>query len=176
MENPSKHAGYDQLVWGLTASSGPDGYAVHSPSHDDGTISPTAAISAMPYTPQESLATLKHLYHAFGKQLWGYFGFKDAFNLDRGWFSNSYLAIDQGPIICMIENYRSGLCWKMFMRNAEIGRAIKSIGPIAAVAATTVGDHGRPPVANAAGPGSVTVPGPRFESAPILLNAAPLGH
>lgn len=129
IDNPGKYRGYGELTWGLTASDGPDGYRACAPGKsDNGTISPTAAISAMPYTPDESLACLKHLYQTYGKRLWGEFGFKDAFNLDRDWFADSWLAIDQGPIIAMIENHRSGLCWRMFMANPEIAPMLKAIG------------------------------------------------
>ncbi len=129
IDNPGKHKGYGKLVWGLTASDTPGGYHAHAPGRsDNGTISPTAAISAMPYTPDESIATLKHFYHTYGKRLWGEFGFRDAFNLDRDWFARSYLAIDQGPIVCMIENHRTGLCWRMFMANPEIAPMLKKIG------------------------------------------------
>ncbi|MBN1124897.1 MAG: beta-glucosidase [Sedimentisphaerales bacterium] len=126
--NPGKHKGYNRLLWGLTASDDPDGYKAHEPRNDNGTISPTAAISAMPYVPTESLAALKHFYFTYGRKIWGPFGFRDAFNLDRDWFAQSYLAIDQGPIIIMIENYRTGLCWKYFMANTEIGAALKTVG------------------------------------------------
>ncbi len=121
-ENPGKHKGYSELLWGLTASQNPDGYRAHAPvpEQDDGTISPTAAICAIPYTPKESIATIRHLYHEYGKQIWGPFGFYDAFNLDRDWVSDSFLAIDQGPMGPMIENYRTQLCWNVFMSNPEI--------------------------------------------------------
>jgi len=112
----------------LTASDGPDGYRACSPTRDDGTIAPTAALSAMPYTPTESIAALRHMYHQYGKQLWGEYGFRDAMNLDRRWFADTYLAIDQGPIICMIENYRTALCWHMFMSNPEIQPMLQAIG------------------------------------------------
>lgn len=82
----------------------------------------------MPYTPEASIAALKYYYHTLGPRLWGEFGFHDAFNLDRDWFARSYLAIDQGPIVCMIENYRTGLCWRMFMANPEIAPMLKAIG------------------------------------------------
>ncbi len=126
--NPRGFAGYGENCWGLTASDDPDGYRVHEPTNDNGTISPTAALSSMPYTPNESIAVLKHLYRNYHAQLWGEYGFKDAFNLSRNWFANSYLAIDQGPIIIMIENYRSGLLWEKFMANPEIQAAINAIG------------------------------------------------
>ena len=75
------------------------------------------------------MAALRHYYHALGPRLWGPFGFKDAFNLDKDWFADSYLAIDQGPAVVMIENHRSGLCWRLFMKNAEINRALQLIAP-----------------------------------------------
>lgn len=127
--NPRNFVGYDSLNWGLTASDNPWGYAAHEPSvNDNGTIAPTAALSSMPYTPFESIATLKHFYRRYFNQLWGTYGFKDAFNLSQNWFANSYIAIDQGPIIVMIENYRTGLLWNLFMSNPEIQAAIDSIG------------------------------------------------
>ena len=129
IENPGKHLGYGESLWGLTASMAPDKYHNSAPGpNDNGTIAPTAAISAMPYTPAESLACLKHLYLTHGKRLWGEFGFKDALNLSRDWYSDQYLAIDQGPIIAMIENARTGLCWRMFMANPEIAPTLKAIG------------------------------------------------
>ena len=120
--NPKKFAGYQEDCWGLTASySIPSvGYTAHEPNNDNGTISPTAALSAMPYTPKESIAALKHFYRIHGAELWGDFGFKDAFNISNLWFSDGYLAIDQGPIVGMIENYRSEILWKKFMSSPEI--------------------------------------------------------
>ncbi len=129
MANPKGFVGYGPLVWGLTACAGPDGYKARCPGKmDDGTIAPTAALSAMPYTPRESLDTLKHYYYKLGKKIWGTFGFKDAFNLGRDWVASGYIGIDQGPIICMIENFRSELCWRMFMRNKEIEAALRAMG------------------------------------------------
>ena len=127
-ENPKNYKGYSELCWGLTASDTPGGYKAHQPNNDTGTITPTAAISAIPYTPAESIAAIKHFYHTHGKRLWGEFGFKDAFNLEKDWFAKSYLAIDQGPIVIMIENYRTQLCWKMFMSNEEITAMLNKIG------------------------------------------------
>jgi hypothetical protein len=128
IENPRGHAGYSDLVWGLTASFNPWGYSAHSPTNDNGTIAPTAALSAMPYIPDESVATLKHFYYTLGPELWGPFGFVDAFNLGENWFAPGYVAIDQGPIIIMIENHRTQLCWDLFMANAEIQPALDAIG------------------------------------------------
>ena len=127
--NPLKHKGYGPNVWGLTASVSLDGYQAHAPGRsDNGTISPTACISSMPYTPGESLAAMKYLYRIYGKKLWGPFGFYDAFNPGRDWYAKIYLSIDQGPIVVMIENHRTGLPWKMFMSNPEIAPMLKAIG------------------------------------------------
>ena len=135
--NPKKYNGYGENSWGLTASYSIPGvdYTAHEPNNDNGTISPTAALSAMPYTPNESIAALKHFYRTHGSSLWGDFGFRDAFNMtysSKGvlgtWFSDGYLAIDQGPIIVMIENYRSQLLWNKFMANPEIQTALTAVG------------------------------------------------
>lgn len=130
--NPKKFKGYNENCWGLTASDDPvQGYLAHEPnsgSQDNGTIAPTAAMGSFPYTPTESLGALKHFYREYGAQLWGPMGFYDAFNPQLGWFADSYLAIDQGPIINMIENQRSGLLWKKFMSNPEILPAMTKIG------------------------------------------------
>lgn len=129
IENPRNFKGYGPDCWGLTASDDPiRGYWAHSPVNDNGTITPTAAISSMPYTPEQSIAAMKHFYREYGEHLWGPYGFYDAFNLTENWFADSYLAIDQGPIICMIENYRSELLWKNFMANPEITQALNAIG------------------------------------------------
>jgi len=127
-DNPHNYSGYSALAWGLTASDDPWGYQAHSPTDDNGTITPTAAISAMPYVPEESIAALKHFYHEYGERLWGPFGFYDAFNINENWFADTYLAIDQGTIVPMIENYRSGLLWNYFMLNPEIQPMLEAVG------------------------------------------------
>lgn len=119
--------GYGPL-WGITASAGPNGYRAFAPGpRDNGTLAPTAALSSMPYVPKESLACLLELYQKHGSELWGPFGFYDAFNLTRNWVAKNYLSIDVGPIAPMIENYRSGLCWKTFMKAQEIQPVLKVI-------------------------------------------------
>lgn len=130
ISNPFHYEGYGENCWGLTASDDPWGYLAHAPGvgTDNGTITPAAAIPSMPYTPAESLAALKHFYQVYGADLWGEYGFYDAFNPKADWFADSYLAIDQGPIIDMIENYRSGLLWSNFMANPEIAPALDAIG------------------------------------------------
>lgn len=130
VDNPHNYVGYSENCWGLTASYSIPGvyYTAHEPmNNDNGTIAPTAALSSMPYTPYASKQAMKHFYRAFKEKLWGKFGFKDAFNLTFAssgvsgeWFSDGYLAIDQGPIICMIENYRSQLLWNLFMADPDI--------------------------------------------------------
>jgi len=126
--NPNKWYGYSDQCWGLTASDIPNGYTASSPANDVGVIAPTAALSSFPYTPAESMKALKFFYYKLGDKLWGPYGFYDAFRLNDGWFANSYLAIDQGPIIAMIENYRSGLLWNLFMSCPEIKTGMKSLG------------------------------------------------
>lgn len=128
--NPRGHQGYGPDSWGLTASDDPFGYLAHAPGEnsDNGTITPTAALSSMPYTPAESMAALRYFYRQQGERLWGPMGFYDAYNLNEDWFARSYLAIDQGPIIGMIENHRSGLLWNLFMNNPEIQAVLENIG------------------------------------------------
>ena len=128
IRNPKKFKGYGAECWGLTASDNPRGYGAHSPTEDLGVISPTAALSSFPYTPEFSMTALKHFYNDHGDKIWSEFGFVDAFNESANWYAKSHLAIDQGPIIVMIENYRSGLLWKLFMKIPEIQAGLKKIG------------------------------------------------
>lgn len=127
-DNPKNHAGYSDSIWGLTASDNNTGYSAHSPENDLGVISPTAALSSFPYTPEESKAALEFFYYKLGDKIWKDYGFVDAFNLNVPWFANSFLAIDQGPIIIMIENYRSGLLWDLFMSCAEVKSGMAKLG------------------------------------------------
>jgi hypothetical protein len=127
VDNPKKFKGYGEDCWGLTASDTYDGYNAHSPTNDLGTISPTAALSAFPYTPEFSMKALKHFYYDLGDKIWGEYGFADAFNETKNWYAKSYLAIDEGPIVVMIENYRSGLLWKLFMSCPEIQGGLKKL-------------------------------------------------
>ncbi len=108
MANPNKYNGYNSQCWGLTASDDNiSGYDAHSPTNDLGIISPTAAVSSLPYQPTQSMNALRFFYYKLGDKIWGQYGLTDAFNLTKPWFATSYLAIDQGPEIVMIENYRS---------------------------------------------------------------------
>jgi hypothetical protein len=128
IDNPKKYKGYGENCWGLSASDDYKGYDAHSPTNDDGVISPTAALSSFPYTPEYSMKALRHFYEDLGHQIWGEYGFKDAFSENENWYANSYLAIDQGPIVVMIENYRSGLFWNLFMKIPEIQTGLKKLG------------------------------------------------
>ena len=128
IDNPKEFKGYGENAWGLTASDTYNGYAAHSPTEDNGTISPTAALSAFPYAPEYSMQALKHFYNDLGDKIWSEYGFTDAYNETRNWYAPSHLAIDQGPIIVMIENYRSGLLWKLFMDIPEIKTGLKKLG------------------------------------------------
>jgi len=128
IDNPKKFKGYGENCWGLTACDTYNGYNAYSPTNDEGTIAPTAALSAFPYTPEHSMKALRHFYYDLGDKIWSEYGFVDAFNESRNWYAKSHLAIDQGPIIVMIENYRSGLLWKLFMGVPEIQKGLKKFG------------------------------------------------
>ncbi len=127
-ENPKGYKGYGEECWGLTASDNQQGYSAHSPTNDLGVITPTAAISSIPYTPEYSLEAIRHFYYEYGDSLWGIYGFHDAFNPSEKWWADSYLAIDQGPIVVMIENFRSGLLWDLFMSAPEIQEGLGKLG------------------------------------------------
>jgi hypothetical protein len=127
--NPNNNIGYSADCWGLTASDTENGgYNASSPTSDVGVIAPTAAIASLPYTPTQSLAALHFFYYKLGDKLWGQYGFYDSFDLNDDWFATSDLAIDEGPIIDMIENYRTGMLWGLFMSNPEIQTGMKSLG------------------------------------------------
>ena len=129
--NPYSHVGYSSNVWGLTASDGPSGYTVHGlppVGFDDGTIAPTAAGGAMAFTPEYSLPALLYFYSHYRPRIWTALSFRDAFNLGQGWYDTDELGIDQGPIIIMIENYRTQRPWKLFMQNEEIQRGLSRAG------------------------------------------------
>jgi len=127
IENPKNYKGYSANCWGLTASDNHQFYGAHSPTNDLGVITPTAAISSIPYTPEYSMKAIRHFYYELGDNLWGEYGFHDAFNLTENWWADSYLAIDQGPIVVMIENYRTGLLWELFMSAPEIAQGLQKL-------------------------------------------------
>ena len=129
VDNPKEYAGYGPDCWGLTASDIEGGYTASSPTNDQGVIAPTAALSSMPYTPDESMAALRYFYYKLGDRLWSDYGFIDAFNLTTGWFdTGEHIAIDQGPIILMIENHRTGLLWRLFMSDADVRTGLSKLG------------------------------------------------
>ncbi|SEP35493.1 glucoamylase family protein [Mucilaginibacter sp. OK283] len=128
VDNPKKFKGYGPDCWGLTASDNFEGYNAHSPTNDLGVITPTAALSAFPYTPEQSMKALRHFYYDLGDKIWGEYGFTDAFSEQHNWYGKSYLAIDQGPIVVMIENYRTGLLWKLFMSNPDVQHGLTKLG------------------------------------------------
>ena len=152
VHNPGKHKGYGPSCWGLTASDDPEGYNVHTPDEftcacgygcgnvagrccrrhapdeDNGVISPTAALSSFPYAPDAAHRAMRYFYDTLGDQLWGRFGFADAFSADINWFSKSYSAINQGPIVAMIENYRTGQLWSLFMKDPDVQAGLRRLG------------------------------------------------
>jgi len=136
VENPGHYKGYGPDTWGLTASDGSGGYLAHAPDRndDDGTMTPTGALASFPYTPEASLAALKHFYRDLGDRLWGIYGPRDAFNLGQNWFAPIYMGLDQAPIAVMIENYRTGLVWKLFMSNPEIRPTVMRIEGLSGLA------------------------------------------
>ena len=127
VENPNEFEGYGEKSWGLTSSYSIKGYAGHRPDRDIGVISPTAALSSMPYTPEQSMRFLRYMYEE-QDSLIGKYGPFDAFSLEKKWYLPRYLAIDQGPIPVMIENHRSGLLWNLFMKNEEVQMGLDKLG------------------------------------------------
>jgi len=128
--NPNNYKGYGANNWGLTSSYSVKGYAGHAPSqkNDLGVIAPTAALSSFPYTPEQSWQAMQNWYQNKKDKLWGNYGFYDAFSDQYNWYPPHYLAIDQGPIVVMMENYRTGLLWKLFMSCPEIKQGLKKLG------------------------------------------------
>ncbi len=130
VDNPGQYKGYSDSSWGLTASYSVKGYSAHAPGEkeDVGVISPTAALSSFPYTPQQSMAAMRYWYIHKKDKLFGEFGFYDAFSETDNWYLPRYLAIDQGPVVVMMENYRSGLIWNLFMSCPEVQTGLKKLG------------------------------------------------
>lgn len=128
IENPKQYKGYGENCWGLTAGDSFKGYVAHCPDADLGVIQPTAAISSMPYTPEFSMQALRHFYYDLGDKIWSPYGFIDGFSESQNWFAKSHLAIDQGPIVVMIENYRTGLLWNLFMKIPAVQNGLNKLG------------------------------------------------
>lgn len=125
--NPHGYRGYGENCWGLTASDDHAGYSAHAPDNDNGTISPTAALASLPYAPVEVMAVLRHFLTAHGRKIWKRYGFVDAFSEQHNWVADTFLAIDQGPIVVMMENHRSALLWKLFMRVPEVQAGLRRL-------------------------------------------------
>ena len=127
IDNPENHLGYGEDFWGLTASDGPYGYSADEPNveNDKGKITPTGALASFPYTPEASMKALKNYYQNYGNYWYGYYGFYDAMSLDDNWRSSLYMGLNQAPIVIMIENYRSGFVWDLFMKNEDVKRGLE---------------------------------------------------
>lgn len=132
--NPKQFKGYGADAWGLTASDGPDGYVPHAPddNSDRGTITPTGALASFAYTPEASMAAFKHYYRDLGAEMWDVYGPRDAYNPSADWVSPIYMGLNQAPIVVMVENYRTGLVWKNFMANPEIGEMLRKLDSVTA--------------------------------------------
>ncbi|MGH7598991.1 MAG: glucoamylase family protein [bacterium] len=129
--NPGRWSGYGENIWGITACDGPNGYRARGAppaQNDDGTIAPTAAGGSMPFTPQESLTAMRYMYDTYRNLIWTEYGFRDAFNLTQGWWGPDVIGIDEGPIVVMIENYRTGRVWNLFMQNEDVQRGLQRAG------------------------------------------------
>lgn len=132
VDNAGDYPTFKNGCFGLTACIGPDGYIAYGGPPggvvNDGTVAPTAAGGSIIFTPEESIKTLRHIYRKYGKKMWGRYGFSDSFNAGRNWFAEDAYAINQGPIILMIENYRSGMVQKFFMKNRHVAGAMRLVG------------------------------------------------
>ena len=144
IENPKAWVGYDSLTWGFTATDGPgsaynfgdkrfEGYAGRGSSGkyetvgEDGTLAPYGVLSSLPFTPELSLATIKNMNAKYGKEIWGKYGYFDAFNPTAKWVSHDFIGIDQGPMLLMIENFRSGLVWDYVMKDPIIQKGLETL-------------------------------------------------
>ena len=129
--NPGGFTGYSDSLWGLTAGDFPGGYNARGAppaQNDDGTISPTAPISSIAFAPEVVLPVVRNLWNNYRAQLWSAYGFRDAFNLPAAWWDTDVIGIDQGPMIIMIENYRTGKVWERFMKNPDVQRGLLAAG------------------------------------------------
>lgn len=129
VENPGGYTGYGDACWGLTASDFAWNYQAQEPMphRDNGTLAPTGALASFPYTPEESMRALKNYYRNYGSFLWGEYGFRDACNLTMNWVSPLFMGLNQAPVTVMIENYRTGLLWNLFMSHPDVQKGIQRI-------------------------------------------------
>lgn len=140
--NPGRHAGYGDSLWGITASDDPGGYNARGAppaQNDDGTIAPTAPVSSIAFAPEVVIPVIYKMWNTYQAQLWTPYGFRDAFNLDQNWWDSDVIGIDEGPMIIMIENYRTQKVWNRFMQNADVQRGLQKAGftPVTAVPRAT---------------------------------------
>ncbi len=127
VDNPKNYINYSDSCWGLTAGYSVNGYSAHAPNNDLGVITPTAALSSFPYAPQQAMAAARYWYEKKKSLLWGDYGFYDGYSATAKWYIQRYLAIDQLTIAPMIENYRTGLCWRLFMSCPEIQQGLQKL-------------------------------------------------
>jgi len=129
IKNPKHFPGYGPNAWGITASDDQSGYGAHAPDErsDNGTLTPTGALASFPYTPEASMVAFKHFYRDLGDRMWDIYGPRDAYNFGANWYSPIYMGLNQAPITVMIENYRTGLVWKLFSANPEIQTMLKKL-------------------------------------------------
>lgn len=127
--NPGGYQGYGPGLWGLSACDDHSGYQAHDPTpkSDNGTVAPTAALASFPYTPEQSMAALKHLYRDLGARVWGIYGFRDAYNPSVNFVSPIFMGLNQAPITVMIENWRSGLLWRLLTADPAIGAMLVQV-------------------------------------------------
>jgi hypothetical protein len=126
MDNASRRKAYGPYGWGLNASDGPDGYMAYGvPGPEDGTLSPTGVLACVIYEPEAALATAQHMRDRYGARIWGRYGFANAFNVDRDWFDPDVIGIDLGMALLAIENYRTGLVWKLMGSHPSTERALQ---------------------------------------------------
>jgi hypothetical protein len=149
IDNPMKWVDYGENVWGLSACDGPAnirqpyrseerrfyGYTARGAglgyNRDDGTLSPAALVSSLPFAPELVIPAALEIHRRYGSKLYSTYGFLDAFNPSfgaSGWFDQVYLGLDQGPILAMIENYRTGLVWSVMRRNPYVQRGLQRAG------------------------------------------------
>lgn len=130
IDHADRFKSYGPNSWGLTACDGPDGYRAYGAKEGwhDGTVAPCAAAGSLPFAPQECITALRFFRERFSERLWGRYGFRDAFNLDRNWWATDTLGIDQGITLIMIENLRSGLVWRWMARNKTLQRGLEKAG------------------------------------------------
>lgn len=131
-DNKDKFKTFDDDVWGLTASDGPDGYrgyaAIVMWDKPDGTVAPTAPIGSVIFTPSESLRAMQTMYNRYRSRIWGRYGFSNAFNVDRDWWDKDVIGIDLGMALLAIEDHRTGGIWRLLMRRPEVQRGLQRAG------------------------------------------------